>query len=221
MRTTYVFVLVGALVFVASTARADEPRTEPRDVQVTSNRDGTTLEKLDTAVHFGWFRAEGYQVVCVAPCLAHLDPSATYKISGDGVVPSKHFQLQPGESALNADTGSSGARRWGWTSAATGSSFMVAGGVMLALGFAFAPNASDSKFAGPSGRSLYESQDRMSGIYTGIGGGMLAFGGVLTVLGVVLVATNGTTITTSSGREIGSASTTRSGLRFGPEGIVF
>lgn len=104
---------------------------------------------------------------------------------------------------LNVAGGSSVARVAGWIlTVAAGSAVLGSGAALLFVG------------ASPSSSSAEGSDARTVSIAT------LGVGAVLTVVGVTMIARNGTDVTTDRGQSL-ARSAPKPGLRLGPTGISF
>lgn len=175
------------LISYVSEARAEDAGAR---VHMEATRENATLLRLAAAgVGYGSVggRAaavsfEQYEPICTAPCDAALDPKATYVVAGDGVTPSDKFRLPRAarDVRLDVKAGSAAARSWGWTSAITGLTGVILGGTFLVL------DASNPKSnsATDSGSNVLKTVG-----YVGLGAGV-----PLLALGIVLVATSGTSV---------------------------
>ncbi len=205
----------------ADTAPAPAPAAQTQ-IRVTSDRENTTLLRLagagtgygsvggyNVAVAF-----ENYEPLCTAPCSVGADPNGIYQIAGEGITPSGKFRLSnPNDVDLRVHAGSSSKRWWGWTSTAFGAGFLTAGGTMLLLGALTDPKADSPDYA--------SEKDRAS-TYKNIGYIGLGTGAALLTLGIVLIATSGTSVTTASGQDVARRAPHRPGkLSLTPNGFTF
>lgn len=184
------------------------------EVEVTSTGDTVQLQRqsgIGEGAGYVGGRAVAisvvhYEPICEAPCTSRVDPQATYRIAGNGITPSNEFTMRQGESPLRlrVSPGSASARGWGWISTTSGISFVGLGALTMAL-LGSAPDPNDTKYRFSSGtQDLQADADRAQTFRT-IGIAAIATGAVLTVTGIVLIATNGTSVKTESGRAIGTA----------------
>lgn len=95
-------------------------------------RTGTTAPSLGL-LETGVVAVGQWQHACVAPCQMRLDPRYTYRVAGDGLVPTGSFVLPPGEDRVRVDAkmGSSPARVSGMLLTGAGALALAAGGAAL------------------------------------------------------------------------------------------
>jgi hypothetical protein len=164
----------------------------PKDVSVTLSADDSraTIERrVGTTSYAGLPLADAsfgsiaqWEQACVAPCELQLDKRYSYRVAGDGLVPSDSFTLPRDRDHLKLDAkmGSSYGRLGG-----IGLTVMGAGGVLLGgAAVVLTP--------------IFASQDVGSGTFrTGLlagGVSVLSLGALAVGAGIFLWATNGTTI---------------------------
>jgi hypothetical protein len=188
-------------VLLPGVASADEPKAEPKGpvVELSADEGHATIEKrTGTSAATGLGPCETgvlsvghWQEVCVAPCQVRLDPNASYRVSGEGLVPSNSFTLPRNEDHVRVDAkmGSSPGRVGGMLLTATGIASLALGG--LALG------------ASP----ILASEDVGSeGFRTGVlagGIGAVSIGAIALTTGIFLWLSNGSsahTLTASASR---------------------
>lgn len=183
---------------VAVELRANDGRATMERRKGTQTLSGLGLADLGIGGVTEW------EPVCVAPCAAKLSPRDTYRIAGDGLVPSATFALpRASHLRLDADLGSSRAR-------VSGVLVTLAGAGAMALGTG-ALVASPFLAEGDVG-----SQGFRTGVLAG-GVGSLALGTVLVAVGVTLWATNGTSLRFDPT----ATTTTARPTRLLPNGIAF
>ena len=156
---SFVSCLVAAFALaLPSIALAEEPKTsentaeKPADkpagkagpvVELSADENGATIEKRTATsgvtglgpLETGALSIGHWQEVCVAPCQVRLDPNASYRVSGDGLVPTHSFILPRNEDRVRVDArmGSSPARLGGILLTAGGIASLAAGGLALAV----------------------------------------------------------------------------------------
>jgi hypothetical protein len=114
---------------------ADDERATIERRVATSSPGGLPL--LET----GLFSVGHWEHACVAPCEVRLDPRYTYRVAGDGLVPTGSFAIHPSDAAgaagadtrvrVDAKMGSSTGRVAGVVSTAAGALAIAAGGAAL------------------------------------------------------------------------------------------
>lgn len=205
------FVTAALAVTHVSSASAEEPAS--REVSVTLRADDTraTIERrVGTTSYAGLPLADAsfgsiaqWQAACVAPCDLKLDQRYSYRVAGDGLVPSESFTLPRDRDRLKLDAkmGSSYGRLGGIALTAVG-----AGGVALgAAAVILVP--------------IFQSQDVGSaGFRTGLLAGgvtVLSLGAIAVGTGILLWANNGTSIQPEL------AASAKPKVRFTPYGLTF
>lgn len=150
MRSFVACLVAGFALALPSLAHADEPAPAPKPaektgplVELNADEDGATIEKRTAttgATYLGPFEAGvlstgHWQEVCVAPCQVRLDPNASYRVSGDGLVPTRSFILPRNEERVRVDAkmGSSPVRVGGMVLTGGGAASILAGGLALAI----------------------------------------------------------------------------------------
>lgn len=143
MRSLPALFVGGFAVLVPAFAFAEEPKAEPKGpvVELSADEGNATLEKrtgTSVATGLGPFETGvmslgHWQSVCIAPCQVRLDTNASYRVSGDGLVPSNSFTLPRNEDHVRVDAkmGSSPARVAGMIFTAGGVASLAAGGLAL------------------------------------------------------------------------------------------
>ena len=140
LRACLVATFAAAITTAApGTALADEEGTGPV-VELSADEGNATLEKRTgtTAPSLGLLEtgvlAVGeWQHACVALCQMRLDPRFTYRVAGDGLVPTASFVLPRGEDRVRVDArmGSSPARVSGMLLTGAGAAALALGGAAL------------------------------------------------------------------------------------------
>lgn len=193
---------------------ADASPSRPVTVEVQATDGPATLERRAAttaiAIHPVADLALGggavWQPACVAPCVARLDPRYSYRVTGDGFVPTETFTLPAGadHARVRAKLGSGFGRIAGITMAGAGAVGMLAGGAALAASPVLA-----SEDVG--------SQGFRTGVLVG-GAGTLAVSALVVGAGIYLWATNGSRV--EIGRDAPSASP-RARVQLTPTGVAF
>lgn len=141
MRSFVSCLVAGFTVLFSLSAAAEEAKTGPV-VELSADEGNATLEKrtgTSGATGLGPFETGvlsvgHWQEVCVAPCQVRLDANASYRVSGDGLVPSNSFTLPRSEGdrvRVDAKMGSSPARVGGMLLTAGGIGSLALGGLAL------------------------------------------------------------------------------------------
>lgn len=166
------------------------PSAEGAQVFLRTNRKDVALERragtVDVLQEDGTpsGTASVWARVCIAPCQAVVGRGDELRIAGEGVAPSRSFKLDPRSRAvrIDADAGSQRARSMGKTFVSTGLGLIALGTVLLVV-----PASGDD----PSTTSAFDTLRT-------VGYGALGAGGALTLIGIPLWVSNGTTVTVSS-----------------------
>ncbi|MGH7281804.1 MAG: hypothetical protein ACRELY_09800 [Polyangiaceae bacterium] len=205
--------------FAEETAAAAPPSTQPatesapKGVSVTLNADDSRAaieRRVGTTSYAGLPLADAsfgsiaqWQQACVAPCQLQLDSRYSYRVAGDGLVPSDSFTLPQDRDRLKLD-------------AKMGSSYGRLGGIGLAV------LGAGGVFVGAAAvvlTPIFASQDVGSGTFrTGLlagGVSVLSLGAIAVGAGIFLWATNGTTIHPAN------EGVAKSKLHFGATGLTF
>jgi hypothetical protein len=183
---------------IAVELRANDGRATIERRKGTQSLSGLGLADLGIGGVTEW------EPVCVAPCQAKLSPRDTYRVAGDGLVPSATFALpRAPHLRLDADLGSSRARVSGILATLAGAGAMALGSGALVA----SPFLADGDVG---------SQGFRTGVLAG-GVGTLALGTVLVAVGVTLWATNATTLRFDPT----PTPTTASRPRLLPNGVAF
>jgi hypothetical protein len=142
-----------ALLLAPAIARADEPApigpptaptAAPADgpvVELSADDERATIERRAATsspggfpiVETGIFSVGHWQHACVAPCRLKLDPRYSYRVAGDGLVPTDSFALPQGKGDVRVDAkmGSSIGRVAGVLATTGGLLAIAAGGAAL------------------------------------------------------------------------------------------
>jgi len=186
---------VPLLVAIAPrTARADEPAgpAAPAVVQLDADDHRATIERrvgtqspsgmplLET----GLFSVGQWEHACVSPCSLKLDPRYSYRVAGDGLVPTDSFSLPPGGDRVRVDArmGSSTGRVVGVVTTAGGIVALGAGALAL-----IATPILESENVG--------SEGFRTGVLAG-GLGAVSVGAIAVAMGAYLWLSNGSTART-------------------------
>jgi hypothetical protein len=197
MRKHLAFLLGLASFSFAAAAHADEPSGPAPSgpvVELSADESNATIEKrVGTTgpsglgiVETGVLSVGQWQHACVAPCQMRLDPNYSYRVSGDGLVPTSSFTIpREGDHVrVDATMGSSPARVGG---------MLLTGGGLLALAAGGA-----AMIATP----ILESEDVGSkGFRTGVlagGIGALSVGAIATTIGLFMWLSNGSSAHTQT-----------------------
>lgn len=99
--------------------------------------------------------ADSWEFVCKAPCDQRVEPNRIYRVMGDGIIPSKDFNLAPGSGrvTLQVSPASHGARVAGGIIGGVGTAF-VASSVLLLL-FEVAARSAANAFVASSYGAMY------------------------------------------------------------------
>jgi hypothetical protein len=225
MRRAIVFLAVGAMVTFGSAASAEEaptatpapsatatptptPTVELRATDqraVIERRTGTSGPSGFAFSDASFFSMGHWEHACVAPCQLKLDPRFTYRVSGEGLVPTDSFTIPQGRDRVRLDArmGSSTGRLAGILLTGAG----AVGATMGAIALGVSP--------------ILESEDVGSkGFRTALvagGATFLAAGMVSLGVGLYLWLSNGSTVQ----QEGGAITIGRSDVKLTPNGIAF
>lgn len=179
---------------------ATAPSAEGAHVLLRTNRKDVALERRAGSVDV--LQDDGtpagtaslWARVCIAPCQVVVGAGEELRIAGEGIAPSPSFKLDPRSRAvrIDADAGSQRARTVGKTFVSTGIGLMALGTVLLVV-----PASGDD----PSSTSAFDTLRTL-------GYGALGAGGALTLIGIPLWVSNGTTVTISSSASPGHGAPT-------------
>jgi hypothetical protein len=153
-----------------------------------------------------------WQPICVAPCVATVDPKDSFRIGGSGALYSNPFTLPQGRRrvVLQAAGTSTGARIFGW-GFTVGGALPMGAGLGLLVSAAISHNQPDDRFPeSPTSRVVV--------------GGLLALEGLpFLIIGLVRLAESGTTVTTDQGEDVAAAvlGSASSSMRPIPGGFTF
>jgi hypothetical protein len=186
-------------------------------LQMTSNRPGTTLLRIERSLSAsgfvgGYYLPEGSLQIdvlapkCIAPCNTWVDATAVYRIGGPGITPSRSFVLpsSSGPVALRVRAGLLSRFYGGVLLGGLGLATTAAGAIIL---------GTRSLHEGPLGQNP-SPFGSTSGL-TGGGAALVTIGAIALVTGISLWATSRTRITFESGPSAGSR------VSLGPQGLVF
>ena len=185
---------------------------ERLDVDVVVGGRAAQLERLVVVGAGRGAGIKGYEPVCTTPCTTPTDRVSTYRLAGDGVTPSKDFQVSPGdwELRLRVDPGSSTKRTLGWWTIVMGSIAAATSLTLIAIGSnspdpelykstAFSSTGATTTTTDQAGlASAQADADRLRTTGYVVAGGAAA----LVVLGIVLVTTSRTSVKTESGKTL-------------------
>lgn len=201
--------LLAAPVTSQPTAQVPYP-TPGLQVVFQTNREEATLERRAGSVE--WIEKDGavsgtaslWTRVCTAPCRTVLQPGDELRIAGEGIAPSSSFRLQPGsrEVRIDADAGSQKTLSLGKTFVSTGIGLLALGTVLLVV-----PAPGDD----PSTANAFDTLRT-------IGYGSLGVGGALTLIGIPLWVSNGTSVTVS--QSVPATASTPKALVVGARGTL-
>jgi hypothetical protein len=210
-------VAIGAAQLVGSNARAQgdawgggAPRVfvEGQPWQAPPTPDGVRVDIAADSPNVRLVRVDGGQdtVICAAPCGVVVPRNGEYQIAGDGVVRTSRFSVPADrpDLQLNVKSGSNG-QRWG------GIILGVAGYVTAAAGESLWSVERTATNVAPNPRAQQ------------VGIGMMISGVVAGTLGLVMIFTANTHVTTSSGVSFTYAppSRRRMAIRLTPAGLEF
>ncbi len=202
MRRTFVVSLGISMLFVSRLAladegeRASEPEASKKEtslgptVELRANESTATLERrTGTSTLSGLPLPDlsiggvsQWETACVAPCSVPLSAQYTYRVSGDGRVPTSTFTLPRGRDrvTVDADLGKASGRIAGLGFFATGVGAMVLGGAALV--------ASPILSANDVGSTGFRTTVLSSGV------AVTSVGAVLVAVGVTLWLTNASSL---------------------------
>jgi hypothetical protein len=198
----------------AQTAKAESASEQSQaQAEVPVQPDSFVVDVTSTKpeTRFDLLRAENIgHTLCKAPCRAPVYPQSSYQVWGPSMVKSSPFQVPPGTKLLAIDPGSSSTRDAGFIVGYIGFSLVVPGLLTLGTG------------------ALVESVSTGSGLAKGFlltGGGLTGVGLITTLLGLALVLTTSTSVTTDRGETIARNNTRPlkkpSMLQLRPTGLVW
>lgn len=176
------------VAFVAAVPRLAHAEEESGPlVELSADEGNATIEKrVGTTgpsglglVETGALSVGQWSHACVAPCQTRLDPRFTYRVAGDGLVPSDSFVLPRGDDRVRVEAkmGSSPARVGGVLLTGAGALALAAGGAALVASPILA-----SEDVG--------SQGFRTGVLAG-GIGAVSIGAVAATVGLFLWLSNG------------------------------
>jgi hypothetical protein len=150
---------------------------------------------------------ESYAPVCSVPCDTEVDPQGTYRIGGDGVTPTKAFELpalRGPDLRLHIKAGSRPVRVLGLTGVYLGVASIVTGATLYLTGDLVNSHSVDGS----------HSSLPTVGLVT------LAVGAAVTVAGIVGVVESGTSVTTEGGDTV-ATNASKSRWALTPGGVTF
>jgi hypothetical protein len=128
--------------------------------------------------------------VCGAPCAAAIDPSVPLRVAGAGLLDSTPFFLPAGRPRIVLKASSSGtaARAFGWTFVGAAAAYVVSGATMLAVG---------------TREPTQTAHDRSTALGLELGGGGFLLGSLgFLIPGLIVLAHDGTAVTTDAGETL-------------------
>jgi hypothetical protein len=163
---------------------------------------------------------DSWAFVCAAPCGVRVDPRFTYRVMGDKIVPSIHFNLAPGAGhvALEVHPTRPGSHTVGAVLAVTGA-VLAFGGVLMLLADAVESSVANG-LGGESGAAESELSASAK-TYGNIGIGLVAAGAVLGATSLIFLLSGKTNLTPT---DVSSPKTTAhrvEGLHAIPFGFAF
>jgi hypothetical protein len=198
----------------AQTVKAEatsEPNQGQGEVPVQSGSFVVDVRSTKPETRFDLLRAENIgHTLCKAPCRAPISLQSSYQVWGPSMVKSSPFQVPPGTKLLAIDPGASSTRDAGFIVGYIGISLVVPG--LLTLG------------TGALLSSISKGSDLATGFFL-TGGGLTGVGVITTLVGLALVLTTSTSVTTDRGETL-ARNTMRplkkpSTLQFRPTGLVW
>jgi hypothetical protein len=147
---------------------------------VLQQRTGFTNAAVSVAGRTGYGMAQSFVDVCALPCERRLSRDAYYRVDSADFPSSANFLLPPGGATLRVHAGSVGGQVGGALLLVLGSMTLTAGGTLLLLG------------------ALTDDDPEL----VPIGGVMSGVGAAALIAGIVMLVSNGTTITTAEGQRI-------------------
>lgn len=165
---------------------ADVVQAEKVNVHIESDHEDTILYRyLGTSQGYGSVGGrtvsvtqEQYSPVCTAPCTVRLN-SQTYYSVGGGVTGTGTFRIEPGTTKISIEGGSRLKRGFGVASLTLGVTGVITGGTLAVLSSVLPTYGKDTS-----------TQDTLGTI----GWATLGIGAGFTALGIVMIATSGTTV---------------------------
>jgi hypothetical protein len=211
-RTAATLALFGTLLTKLSTASAQTapaepvPSPSPLPSPALAGSFVVDVESLKPNTQFDYLRAENIgTTLCTAPCRAPVSPQLSYQVWGSSMVKSAPFQVPPGTKRLTIDPGSTSTRDTGFIVGYVGLSIVIPGLMTLGTGALVA--------------SFSKGSDLATGLYL-TGGAMTGLGLVVTLIGVALVLTTSTSVTTDRG-EVLARQVKPNRVRLSPSGLVW
>lgn len=199
---------------------ASLPSLHRMRVHIDSPKPDTRLyRQIASAMVSGWAigggmavgRVETWQLACVAPCDALIEPAERFQIRGPGMTSSGLFDLPLGASeiSLTVRPGNRGLRAGGLALTVTGGLLLLAGVVTAPAGLvydALYPRPSASPAGASNAAYLQElnryneSQARARGFYI-VGGSIIGAGAALLIPGIALLIVSRTKIEATSNQQ--------------------
>ena len=163
---------------------------------------------------------DSWSFVCDAPCGIRIDPRRTYRVMGEGIVPSIHFNLAPGAGrvALQVHPSRPGTRTFGAVLAVTGVVAALGGTLMFVVDMLL--NSVANGIASESTTAQGELSGSAS-TYGNIGIGFLAAGGVLAATSLIFLLSGETGLTPAESQRPKTTANSGSGIRPIPFGFAF
>lgn len=162
---------------------------------------------------------DSWSFVCDAPCGVRVDPRRTYRVMGEGIVPSIHFNLAPGAGhvALQVHPSRPGTHTFGAVLAVTGVVAALGGTLMFLVDMLLNSVANGISSESATGQSQLSGS---ASTYGNIGIGFLAAGGVLVATSLIFLLSGETGLTPADGPRPKTSSST-AGIHPIPLGFAF
>jgi hypothetical protein len=200
------------------------------EIRLVTEAPGVALyAKESRKVTMGEEMGDGWAFACAAPCNERVDPRLTYRVMGEGIIPSIDFHLAPGAGrvSLRVRPARRNSTAPGDFVAVTGALGAFAGVLMFLLDIAehtaanaehAAANASGAASAGANAANAAQaSLQANANTYGNIGVGLVAAGVVLGASAILLLRSGTTNLTPiASGSAAGTAT-----IRLVPGGFAF
>jgi hypothetical protein len=194
------------------------------EISLVTDAPGVMLYAKDPRkVTIGNEVADSWIWTCNAPCDERVDPRRTYRVMGDGIIPSIEFHLAPhaGRVALQVSPARQSSRTIAGVLAALGATSALAGVLSLLVDVAERGAAG----AVPSGSMDAQAKLLSSATsYENIGIGFLVVGAAMEVGSLVFLLTSKTGLAPAASHPSGAApprGNQTGGIRFIPGGVAF
>lgn len=186
------------------------PTTPIGKGRVTLRGSGVRLERLARTAEGYGTKVSGYDIICIAPCDAVVTPGGGYRVSGEGLRSSKHFEIGQGAHSIDAELGSNLRTGGALVFTALGGSAMFLGGVFAAVG---------TRTATDYGSGTGKTTTHEDTTWRDTGLVLLGIGAVSLVVGLVLFANNANSVKLDD-REVATRKPS-SDFAWTPTGFVF